>query len=49
MQFLKNFFKHDSVIGLTGLKKKTEYAYAEIPKEFKRTFIQNTTNNYLLL
>ena len=49
MQFLKNFFKHDSIIGLTGLKKKTEYVYIEVPKEFKKTFIQNTENNYLLL
>ena len=49
MQFLKNFFKNDSIIGLTGLKKKTEYVYIEVPKEFKKTFIQNIENNYLLL
>ena len=49
MQFLKNFFKHDSIIGLTGLKKKTEYVYIEVPKELKKTFIQNIENNYLLL
>lgn len=49
MQFLKNFFKHDSVIGLCGLKKKTEYVYIDIPKSYKKTFIQNIENNYLLL
>lgn len=49
MQFIKNFFKHDSVVGLCGLKKKTEYVYVEIPKDFKRTYITNTSNNYLLI
>lgn len=49
MQFIKNFFKHDSVVGLCGLKKKTEYVYVEIPKDFKRTYVTNTTNNYLLI
>ena len=37
MQFLKNFFKHDSIIGLTGLKKKTEYVYIEVPKEWENS------------
>lgn len=49
MQFLKNFFKHDSVIGLCGLKKKTEYVYVHVPKEFKKTHISNTERNYLLI
>ncbi len=49
MQFFKNFFKHDSVIGLCGLKKKTEYVYINIPQSYKKTLIQNTDNNYLLL
>ncbi len=49
MQFIKNFFKHDSVIGLCGLKKKTEYIYIEVPKNYKKTFIPNTQNNYLLI
>lgn len=49
MNFIKNFFRHDNVIGLTGLKKKTEYIYIEIPQGFKKTYIQNTENNYLLL
>ena len=49
MQFIKSFFKHDSVVGLCGLRKKTEYVYIEVPKEFKKTFIPNTQNNYLLI
>ena len=49
MQFIKNFFKHDSVIGLTGLKKKTEYVFIEVPKEYKTTRLQNIENNYLLI
>lgn len=48
MQFIKNFFKHDSVVGLAGLKRKTEYIYVEIPKEFKQTYTTNIENNYLL-
>ena len=47
MQFIKKFFKHDSVIGLCGLKKKT--AYIQIPKEFRKTLITNTERNYLLI
>ncbi len=49
MQFIKNFFKHDSVIGLCGLKKKAEYIRINIPQNYKTTFIQNTENNYLLI
>ena len=44
-----NLGKDDSVIGLCGLKKKTEYVYVTIPREFKKPFIQNTERNYLLL
>ena len=43
-----NLGKDDSVIGLCGLKKKTEYVYVTIPREFKKTFIQKTDTNYLL-
>ncbi len=49
MQFIKNFFKHDSIIGLCGLKKRVEYVSVNIPKSYKKTYIQNTTDNYLLL
>ena len=44
-----NLGKDNSIIGLCGLKKQTEYVYVTIPKEFKKTFVQNTENNYLLL
>ena len=43
-----NLGKDNSIIGLSGLKKKTEYVYVTIPKSYKKTFIQNTANNYLL-
>lgn len=50
MEFLKNFFKHDScVIGLAGLKKRTGYEYINIPKRFKKTYVPNIENNYLLI
>ncbi len=44
-----NFGKDNAVIGLSGLKKKTEYVYVTIPKAYKKTFVQNIENNYLLL
>lgn len=44
-----NLGRDDSIIGLSGLKKRTEYVYVDIPKNLKRTIIQNTENNYLLL
>ena len=44
-----NLGKDDAVIGLCGLKKQTEYVFITVPHEFKKTFIQNTENNYLLL
>lgn len=49
MKFLKNFFKHDSVIGLCGLKRKVEAVYLQIPQNYKKTYIINTENNYLLI
>jgi hypothetical protein len=49
MQFFKNFFKHDNVIGLCGLKKRTEYVFIDIPKSYKKTYIPNTEKNYLLI
>lgn len=44
-----NFGKDDMIIGLSGLKRKTEYLYITVPKDYKKTYIQNTDNNYLLL
>lgn len=49
MEFIKNFFKHDSVIGLSGLRKKQEYVKITIPESYKKTFVTNTQNNYLLI
>ncbi len=50
MQFLKNFFNHDkTIIGLSGLRKQTEYIKIIIPENYKKTYIQNTEQNYLLL
>ena len=43
-----NLGKDDSVIGLSGLKKQTEYVFITVPKEFKKTCIQEVSNNYLL-
>lgn len=47
MQFIKNFFKHDSVIGLSGLRKKTNQI--QLPMGYKKTLITNTEKNYLLI
>ena len=49
MDFFKNFFKHDSIIGLSGLRKKQEYVKITVPESFKKTYITNTNNNYLLI
>ena len=50
MQFLKNFFNHDkTIIGLSGLKKTKEYVKFTLPESYKRTFVTNTTNNFILL
>ena len=49
MDFIKNFFKHDSIVGLSGLRKKTEYICIQVPRSFKSTPIQNVEKNYLLL
>ena len=44
----ENFGKDNSVVGLSGLKKRTEYVFITVPKQFKKTYIPNTENNYLL-
>ena len=50
MQFIKNFFNHDkTIIGLSGLRKRAEYVKITIPENYKKTFIPNTEQNYLLL
>ena len=49
MQFIKDLFKDNSVVGLCGLKKRTEYIFIEIPKLYKKTYVTNTKNNFLLV
>jgi hypothetical protein len=50
MQFLKNFFNHDdTIIGLSGLRKKDEYIKINIPQNYKKTYITDTKENYLLI
>ena len=49
MQFIKNFFKHDNVIiGLSGLRKRNEYLKFTLPQSYKKTFVHNVNQNYLL-
>lgn len=50
MKFLKDFFSHDNtIIGLCGLKKRNEYTVIQIPQNYKKSYIPNIQNNYLLL
>ena len=44
-----NLGKDNTIIGLTGLKRQNEYLYVDVPKEFRKTYIQNTESNYLLI
>ncbi len=49
MQFFKDFFNHDkTIIGLSGLRKCTEFVKITIPDEYKKTRITNVSQNYLL-
>lgn len=50
MQFIKNFFNHDkTVVGLSGLRKREEYIKIVIPESYKKTYITNTEQNYILI
>ena len=49
MNFIKDFFKDDSVIGLSGLRKKEEYVKITVPDGYKKTYIPNTNNNIFLV
>ncbi len=50
LNFVNNKIVNDkSVVGLCGVKKKTEYIYINIPLSFKNARIQNIENNYLLI
>ncbi len=50
MHYIKKFFNHDNlIIGLSGLRKKEEYVKITIPESYKKTYVQNTEQNYLLI
>ena len=55
MQLLKDFFcvnsffKDNSVVGLSGLRKSSEYVKVTIPESYKKTYTSNTAYNYILL
>jgi len=48
MLFIKNLFKDEMVIGLSGLRKRREYVSVSIPESYKKTYISNVGKNYLL-
>ena len=55
MQFIKSLFGNDplfkdsSVVGLCGLKKHAEYAKITLPESYKKTYIPNYENNFVLI
>ena len=54
MQFLKNLFEgkglfnEDAIIGLSGIRKRSEYVKVAIPSSYKKTYIPRYENNYML-
>ena len=53
MELIKNLFtgclfKDDAVISLSGLRKRSEYVKITIPEGYKKTYIPNIEQNYLL-
>ena len=49
MQFIKELFKDDTVIGLSGLRKQREFVKITIPESYKKTYLTTVHNNYLLI
>ena len=49
MQFIKNLFKDERVIGLCGLRKQREFVTVNIPESYKRAYIPNTERNIFLV
>ena len=41
-------FKDNSVIGLSGLRKRREYAKITVPESYKKTYIPDTRYNFIL-
>ena len=42
-------FKDNSVIGLSGLRKRREYVTITIPESYKKAHIPNTNYNFIVL
>ena len=49
MQFIKNLFKDETIVGLSGLRKRREAVIINIPDTYKKTYIQNVQKNYYLV
>ena len=49
MQFIKNLFQDNSVIGLSGLRKKAAFVKINIPESYKKTYMTNLEKNYILV
>ena len=49
MQFIKNLFKDETIVGLSGLRKRREVIMVSIPESYKKTYIQNVQKNYYLV
>ncbi len=49
MKFIKNLFKDETIVGLSGLRKRKEVVTVNIPETYKRTYIPNTQRNYYLV
>ncbi len=49
MQFIKNLFKDEAIIGLSGLRKRREAVVVNIPETYKRAYVQNVQKNYYLV
>lgn len=50
MNFIKKFFSHENIIvGLSGLKKRSEYVKVNIPETYKKSTVQKTDFNYILI
>lgn len=49
MQFIKNLFKDEAVIGLSGLRKRKEVVLVNVPEPYKKAYIPNIQRNYYLV
>jgi len=55
MQLFKSLFGNDplfkdtSIVGLSGLRKHTEYVKLTVPESYKKTYIPKYENNFVLI